>query len=381
MAKPDPSHPSFPRSAWARTTATLCVASYPARDASRPDCAPTRSVGTRNLASLLGLVLTAFCCRADEPALSRHTFTQPHMGTQFKIIVHAADEAAATKAVGAAFKRIAALDRTMSDYRSTSELMQLCKKAGGEPVRVSDELFFVLTKAQQVSKLSDGAFDVTVGPVVRLWRIARKTKKLPDAEELKKALALVGYQKMKLNDEAHTVQLTKAGMQLDLGGIAKGYAADEALKVLEKHGITRALVAAGGDIAVSDAPPDAKGWTIGIAPLLDPESKPSRYLLLKNAAVSTSGDAEQHVEIDGKRYSHIVDPKTGIGLLGRMSVTVVARRGIDSDSLTKVVAVLGPKRGIPIIEKMPGISAFMVRKTEKGEETFRSGGFPKFLKK
>jgi thiamine biosynthesis lipoprotein len=332
------------------------------------------------LASLIALLLTAFCCRADEPTVTRHAFTQPHMGTQFKIIVYAADEDAATKAVEAAYERIAALDRTMSDYRSTSELMRLCKKAGGDPVKVSNELFFVLVKAQEVSRLSDGAFDVTVGPVVRLWRKARKTKKLPDPDELKKALALVGYQKMKLDGKAHTVQLTKAGMQLDLGGIAKGYAADEALKVLEKHGITRALVAAGGDIAVSDAPPDAKGWTIGIAPLLDPDSKPTRYLLLKNAAVSTSGDAEQSVEIDGKRYSHIVDPKTGIGLLGRMSVTVVARRGIDSDSLTKVVAVLGPKRGIPIIEKMPGISTFMVRKTDKGEETFQSKGFPKFVK-
>jgi thiamine biosynthesis lipoprotein len=333
-----------------------------------------------NIASLLVLLLAATCCQADEPKLARHAFTQPQMGTQFKIIVYAAEEKAATKAVEAAFERIAGLDRTMSDYRSTSELMRLCKKAGGDPVKVSDELFFVLTKAQEVSRLSDGAFDVTVGPVVRLWRKARKTKKMPDPEELKKALALVGYKNIKLDAKAHTVQLLKPGMQLDLGGIAKGYAADESLKVLEKHGISRALVAAGGDIAVSDAPPDSKGWNIGIAPLLDPDSKPTRYLLLKNAGVSTSGDAEQHVEIDGKRYSHIVDPKTGIGLLGRMSVTVVARRGIDSDSLTKVVAVLGPKRGIPIIEKLPGISTFMVRETDKGEKTFQSKGFPKFVK-
>jgi thiamine biosynthesis lipoprotein len=169
-------------------------------------------------------------------------------------------------------------------------------------------------------------------------------------------------------------------MQLDLGGIAKGYAADEALKTLEKHGIKCALVAAGGDIAVSNAPPDAPGWTVGIAPLFDPESKPMHSLLLKNAAVSTSGDTEQFIEIDGKRYSHIIDPKTGLGLVGRQSVTVTARRGIDSDSLTKVVSVWGPKRGIEFIEQTPSTEAYFVRRTDTGEETFQSKNFGKLLK-
>src|SRR5262249_28184538 len=157
---------------------------------------------------------------------------------------------------------------------------------------------------------------------------ARRTHELPDAKELSRARALVGYQNLRLDAKARTVQLLKPGMQLDLGGIAKGYSADEALAVLRKNGITRALVAAGGDIAVGDAPPDVDGWKIGIAPLEDPDKKPTRYLILQNAAMSTSGDAEQYVEISGKRYSHIVDPRTGIGLVGRQSVTVVARKGI-----------------------------------------------------
>src|SRR5207245_2116736 len=148
----------------------------------------------------------------------------------------------------------------MSDYQATSELMQLCAKAGGDPAPVSEELFFVLSKAQEVSKLSDGAFDVTVGPVVKLWRRARRTQKLPDPDQLAKALELVGYEKMHLDSKKRTVKLDKAGMQLDLGGIAKGYAGDEAQAVLKKHGITRALVAAGGDIVVSGAPPDTDGW-------------------------------------------------------------------------------------------------------------------------
>src|SRR5262249_25157796 len=155
-----------------------------------------------------------------------------------------------------------------------------------------------------------------------------------------------------------TVQLLKPGMRLDLGGIAKGYAADAAQEVLKKHGLTRALVAAGGDIVVSDPPPDTKGWKIGIAPLEDPDAEPKRYLLLSKGAESTSGDAEQFVEIGGKRYSHIVDPRTGLGLIGRMSVTVTARRGLDSDPLTKIAAVLGPEKGLPLIEKCPGASAY-----------------------
>ncbi len=312
--------------------------------------------------------------------LSRFTFTEPHMGTRFKIILYAPDEATAGKAAKAAFGRIAELDGIMSDYRPASELMQLCKKAGGEPVQVSKDLFYVLAKAQQVAERSDGAFDVTVGPVVRLWRVARKTRKMPDPARLKAALDLVGYQNVRLDAKKRTVQLTKPGMQLDLGGIAKGYAADEALKTLEQHGVKSALVAAGGDIAVSEVPPAAPGWTVGIAPLEDPESKPKRYLLLRNQAVSTSGDVEQHVEINGVRYSHIVDPKTGLGLIGRQSVTVVARHGIDSDSLTKVVSVWGPKRGLEFIEKIPDTAAFVVRKTDDGEETFQTKNFPKLLK-
>jgi thiamine biosynthesis lipoprotein len=313
-----------------------------------------------------------------EPALSRFTFTEPHMGTRFKVIVYAPEETAAKRSAKAAFARIAALDAMLSDYRPTSELMQLCRKAGGEPVTVSKELFFVLSRAQEVSRLSDGAFDVTVGPIVHLWRLARRNHQLPDAKELAEARALVGYRNIRLDEKKQTVQLLKAGMRLDLGGIAKGYAADEALRVLEQQGIKRALVAAGGDIAVSGPPPGARGWKIGIAPLEDADRDPNRYLLLHDAAASTSGDAEQYVEIDGKRYSHIVDPKTGLGLVGRQSVTVTARRGITADSLTKVVSVLGPEKGLPLIDATPGAAAFAVRKTDRGLQTFQSKRFPRF---
>lgn len=297
------------------------------------------------------------------------------MGTHFQILVYAPDRDTAHKAATDAFARIASLNATMSDYDKASELMRLCAKAGGPPVPVSAELFFVLSRAQEVSRQSDGAFDVTVGPVVKLWRKARKQRKLPDADKLAEARALVGWRNVRLDADQRTVQLLKAGMQLDLGGIAKGYAADEALAVLKKHGLKRALVAAGGDIALGAAPPDAEGWKIAIATL--PGEKDPGRLILHHAAVSTSGDAEQFVEIDGKRYSHIVDPRTGIGLVGRMSATVVARKGIDSDSLTKVVAVLGAEKGVKIIEANEGASARMVRKNGDEFETIVSKRFPK----
>jgi thiamine biosynthesis lipoprotein len=315
--------------------------------------------------------------RGEEPQQQRYTYSEPHMGTLFKLIVYAEDEAAADKAAKDAFARVVELDGILSDYKPASELMRLCARAGGDPVPVSPELFFVLSTAQEVSRKSDGAFDVTVGPVVRLWRQARKDKKLPDPEKLAAARALVGYRNVRLNEKERTVQLLKPGIQLDLGGIAKGYAADEMLTVLKKHGLTRALAAAGGDIAVSGPPPGAEGWKVVIAPLGDEDAKAPRTLILHDAAVSTSGDAEQFVEIDGRRYSHIVDPRTGLGLVGRMSATVVARHGITADSHTKIVAVLGPEKGFPIIEATEGASARFVRLTDKGAETSTSKGFPK----
>jgi thiamine biosynthesis lipoprotein len=327
--------------------------------------------------SILPVVILGLApLRAADSPLKRFHYKEPHMGTQFQIILYAPDEQTAKKASRAAFDRIAALDACMSDYKPDSELMRLCARAGGEPVPVSEDLFVVLSRAQQVSRESDGAFDVTVGPLVRLWRRTRRTQRLPEPEQLEKARSLVGYRNMRLDDKARTVQLLKPGMQLDLGGIAKGYSADEALLVLKKHGLNSALVAAGGDIAVSAAPPGTEGWKVAIAPL--PGEKVGGHLLLHDAAVSTSGDAEQFVEIDGKRYSHILDPRTGLGLLGRMSATVVARHGITSDSLTKVVCVLGPDRGLPIVEKHDA-SARLVRPSGDSYETITSKTFPKLI--
>jgi thiamine biosynthesis lipoprotein len=286
------------------------------------------------------------------------------------------DESAANRAARAAYERIKQLDGIMSDYDPESELMRLCLTAGqGKAVPVSRDLLTVLSRAQDVSEKSDGTFDVSVGPVVKLWRRARKSGALPSAEEIARARELVGYRKIQIDADAGTVMLLKAGMQLDLGGIGAGYAVDKALKVLKDHGITSALVDASGDIGVSDAPPGKTGWRIGVAPL-EPEGEPSRYLLLKHAAVTTSGDAFQFVEIEGKRYSHIVDPRTGLGLTERSSVTVIARDCTTADSYTKAVMLLGRERGFKLIEATPDAAAIVVRATHGNVdgkvETFES---------
>lgn len=328
---------------------------------------------------LFVLFFTAANC-AQGADLTRHTFVEPHMGTRFQITVYASSAKTAGQAAKAAFARIAELNRIMSDYDRASELMRLCLKAGGPAVKVSPELFYILEKSQQLSRKTGGAFDVTIGPVSRLWRQARKRLEMPEKEDLAKVRKLVGYQQIRLNAKERTVKLLQSGMRLDLGGIAKGYAADDAIKVLGKHGITRALVAAGGDIVVSDPPPKAEGWKVGIAPLSNPGGKPERTLLLKQAAVSTSGDAEQFVVIQGKRYSHIADPRTGIGVPGRFSVTVVARRGVDSDSLATAVSVLGDEKGMELIRNS-GAEVLIIRKIGEKKKALQSNGFKKHLVK
>ncbi|OWK36101.1 FAD:protein FMN transferase [Fimbriiglobus ruber] len=321
---------------------------------------------------------------ADE-RLERHEFESKHMGTLFRVVLYTADKATAETASRAAFARVAELDAIMSDYNPNSELMRLCKAndtAPGKPAAVGAELFDVLQKAQITSKISGGSFDVTVGPVVRLWRLARRTQQLPDAKELAAALAKVGYEKIALDPAARTVALKVPGMRLDLGGIAKGYAADAALALLkEKFGITRALVAASGDIACGDAPPGKEGWSVDIAPIS--KNRKPRTLTLVNRAVSTSGDLEQFVEINGVRYSHVLDPKTGLGLTGRRSVTVIAPKGVQADSLTKAASVLPPAKALAVIDAIDGAATYIVVKDsdDADEQVTTSKRFVGYLAK
>ncbi len=298
-----------------------------------------------------------------DPELMRFEFHEPHMGTEFHLVLYSSDAAAASRASRAAFDRVEALNRALSDYDPESELMRLCARAGGPPVAVGADLFRVLERSLAVARDSDGAFDPTLGPVGRLWRRARRDRKRPDPALLAQALTRVGSRNIELDPAARTVRLLRPDMKLDLGGIAKGYAADEALKTLRSLGVNRALVAAAGDITAGDPPPGSDAWTVAVAPLRRPDqpNAESPRLRLANRSVSTSGDAEQSVEIDGVRYSHILDPRTGLGVVGRSSATVIAADGTTSDSLATALSVLGPERGLALIDATPGAAAYYVR--------------------
>jgi thiamine biosynthesis lipoprotein len=328
------------------------------------------------LVSLLATIIAPGIVRSDEP-LVRREFSEVHMGTDFRIVLYSADAEAANRAVAEAFGRVAALNRVMSDYDPESELSRLsATAASGKAQAISDDLWFVLDRSQKLAESTDGAFDVTVGPLTRMWRSARRTKTFPPAGRMAEARAAVGFRNLRLDSKTKTAELLVPNMRLDLGGIAMGYAADEALAALKRHGITRAMVDASGDVVCGDGPPGAKGWKIGIAPLTESNGVPSRFLFLKNGALTTSGDAFQFVEIDGVRYSHIVDPKTGRALTTRSSVTVTAADCITADSLATAVSVLGPKAGLELIARMPGAAALIV--VREGDETkvYNSPNFP-----
>ena len=298
--------------------------------------------------------------------LQRFEFQSPHMGTLFTITLYAPGTNAAAQAAQVAFERIAALERTMTDYDPDSELMRLSRAPVDQPVKVSPDLFDVLAQAQRIARLSNGAFDVTVGPYVRLWRRTRRTGVRPAFEALHKAGQSVGWRKLRLDPAAHTVTLLTTNMQLDLGGIAKGYAGDQALRTLRAAGIRCALVAASGDLAIGDAPPGTRGWRVGIGLPDRSDNKLARQLLLANAAVSTSGDTEQFVELDGVRYSHILDPHTGVGLTNRVQASIIARHATDTDALATTVCVLGPKAGLKLVDRLSDVAALVILK--QGEE-------------
>jgi len=297
------------------------------------------------------------------------------MGTLITITLYAPDLSAAKAGAEAAFRRIDVLEDIMSDYQADSELMRLCDQPFGTPVPVSAELFDVLQVAQRMSKLSDGAFDVTVGPYVRLWRFARKRKVLPTAAEIATARAAVGWQKLRLDPRARTVTLLVPNMRLDLGSIGKGYAADAALRILTERGIDRALVAASGDIAVGNPPPGKRGWRIGIAVFGVTTNPPACTLLLRNAGISTSGDTEQFIEINGVHYSHIVNPVTGLGLTNRIQATIIGPDATTTDSLDTTVSLLGVKRGLALINSSPRLAALIVTKEDGQTRTFASRRF------
>jgi len=343
------------------------------------------STGTRlhrRIPLLLLACMVALLSGCASPDLdvtnSRYRVEQEHMGTIWTITVYAGtvDEVDSQAAIAAAFQRVAELDRLLSDYSPDSELSGLSRHPAGTAIPVSPDTFAVIERALELSRATDGAFDPTVGPMVSLWRTARRSKILPESTAIESARARTGWQHVRLDRRAQTVTLLKDGLKLDLGAIAKGYAADAALRVLREKGCPRALVAASGDLALGDAPPGKPGWLIAVEAPGDSTGTNSIQVALKNCGVSTSGDVEQFVEIGGVRYSHIVDARTGLGLTNRVQATVVARDAATSDALATALCVMGASRGMEFAEKQRGVEAVIYEALPEGIRERRSRGFP-----
>lgn len=321
------------------------------------------------------LAIVALSNSSAPQVTQRFESVEPHMGTLVRVTLYARDEKAAKDAFRAAFNRIHALDDILSDYRPDSELNEIARTAVRRPVRVSDDLFAVLSASQLLAEATNGAFDVTQGPVIRLWREARKTGRLPDPAALREAASLGGYRKLHLDASDRTVTLDTAGMQLDVGGIGKGYAASAAIDALSRLGVDSALVAVSGDLAFSAAPPGQRGWRIRVQSSDEPAQGVPAALELSNAAVSTSGNSAQHVDIGGRRYSHIIDPTSATALVDDLTVTVVARRGADADGLATAVSVLGPERGLALIDSRPDAAALIARRAGDDVQVLTSSRF------
>jgi thiamine biosynthesis lipoprotein len=294
------------------------------------------------------------------------------MGSPFTITIDAADSIAAASAASAAFQTAETLNSILSDYIDSSEINRLSATSGkGRYVAVSPPLFNILLRSQEAARLSGGSYDVTIGPVVKLWRKARKTGIFPDKDSLKTALQRTGYRYIHLDTLHHSVWLEQPGMQLDVGGLGKGFVAQAALDLLTQLGFPAAMVNAGGKIVTGQPPAGKEGWLIGINAPGEKQQILPFLLSLHRQSVATSGDIYQYVEWKGRRYSHIVNPKTGIGLTRRRNVTAIAADGATADWLATACSILPFQKSLRLIQQFPGAALF-VTESHNGKISRRS---------
>lgn len=300
------------------------------------------------------------------------------MGTLVKISVADRDKSAEQikKSVDKAFSEIENIDRLMSVYRNESEVSRINRLKQGQMIAVSDELLEVIGRSIQISRLSFGAFDLTSAPVIELWGFGRKGRieNLPSPEEIKESLSMVGYRNIIIDRRKKEIGFAQEGMKIDLGGIAKGYAVDRAIEILKKEKINNALIDAGGDVYCLGLNAKKVPWVIGIK---DPRhsSRVIRTLKLRDEACATSGDYEKFFLKNGRRFSHLIDPRTGWPVQnGIISVTVLAASCLEADALATAVFVLGKKKGLKLIDSLTKTEAIVITQKEDYLTTYFSKG-------
>ncbi|MBL3657901.1 FAD:protein FMN transferase [Fulvivirga sediminis] len=281
------------------------------------------------------------------------------MGSRFEITAVSDDEALAWQSIDACIEEITRIEKVISSWDERSQTAAINRNAGIKSVIVDPELFNLIVRAKKISNLTDGAFDVSYASVDKIWKFDGSMQGLPSAEEVAASVAKIDYHNIILNAEDHSVFLKEKGMKIGFGAIGKGYAANKGREIMKAMGITSGIVNASGDLLTWGKEADGSEWSIGIA---DPKNKRSvmAWLAVGEMAVVTSGNYEKFIEVDGKRYSHIIDPRTGYPVQGLKSVTIICPDAELSDALATSVFVLGKEKGMALINQLNGIECFLV---------------------
>ena len=313
---------------------------------------------------------------------SKFTFQRPKMGSPFAITVYADDSLALLSIIDKAYARVDTLNQVFSDYLDNSEINTVALKAHvWQPI--SADLYHLLQISANAHNISRGAFDITVGPIVKIWRKARKTKQMPNDATLQAALQKSGFKNVEIDENSPQIRFNTEGVLLDFGGIVKGYAAQEVVNILTKNGFPYCLVDAGGDLVAGKKPslgqPISEGWKIGITLPNSNKKMLPHFLSIENQAVATSGDMYQFFEHDGKRYSHIVNPKTGLGLTHQRNITVIAPDGTTADWLATACSILPIRKAKRLIKKCPN-TALLILENKNGKiKSVQSPQFSKYF--
>ena len=329
-------------------------------------------------------VISLFLSFSVQSQVRKYTFQRPKMGSPFIIMAYTDDSLKLSAAIQKAYQQVDTLNQIFSDYSTTSEISLLCKNAKkGEWYTVSAELFKILDLSLKAAKVSKGAYDVTVGNVVKLWRKARKEHQYPNQQALNIALSKTGWRHIDLqkSDDSKTgkIRFHTEGVELDFGGIVKGYAAQKTIDILRAEGFSICLADAGGDLAMGENPPNTEGWSVGISLPQSDNQLLSKFLYLKNQVVATSGDMYNYLEINGKRYSHIVNPKTGVGLTHQRNVTIIAPDGALADWLATACSVLSIKKALRLVKQYRGADLLILENNKGKIKMYQSPDFSRYF--
>lgn len=316
------------------------------------------------------IILVAGCVGVQpsaSPVVSKRT--QMHMGTLVAITAVASDKSVGDRAMQAAFDEIKRLEQLLSTWRSDSELSRVNQAAGRRPVQVSSETLELVTRSLELGRLTMGGFNIALGPAIEAWSVIER-QRIPNERELQGLKPLVDWTRIQVNQEARTIYLLQQGMQIDVGGIGKGYAADRAVEEMKRAGARGGVVALSGDIKTFGVLPDRNRFPVGIRHPRE-EGALIAMIDLNDEAISTAGDYERFFERDGVRYHHILDPQTLQPARACQSVTVIAKEGTTADGLDTGIFVLGPEQGMALVERLPGVEAIII--DQGGKITVSSG--------